>query len=142
MLRRIRETSPRPIREINADIPEWLERIVLKLLSKSPDERLASATEIATLLVQCLAHVQQPTAIELPVVGWALLPDRSATRKTGSGKSAQPTIRWAVAFAVLAAIVIAVQWPRTKPTPNEPNQRINEPSTLDPLLERHAIGTR
>ena len=35
VLRRIRETSPRPIREINADIPEWLERIVLKLLSKS-----------------------------------------------------------------------------------------------------------
>ncbi len=50
VLRRIRETSPSPIREINADIPEWLERIVLKLLSKSPDERIASATEIATLL--------------------------------------------------------------------------------------------
>ena len=60
MLRRIRETPPRPIREINADIPEWLERIVMKLLSKSPEDRIASATEIATLLEKCkltvLAH--------------------------------------------------------------------------------------
>ena len=139
VLRRIRETSPRPIREINADIPEWLERIVLKLLSKSPEDRIGTATEIATLLEQCLAHVQQPTAVELPkaIGGWALLPVPEA-QKTGSGRSRQPTIRLAVAVAVLAAIVIAVQWPRTKPTPNEPTQPINEPSTLGPLLEWNA----
>lgn len=66
VLRRIRETPPRPIREINADIPEWLERIVMKLLAKSPAERFATATEVATLLEQCLAHVQQPTVSPLP----------------------------------------------------------------------------
>lgn len=70
VLRRIRETPPRPIREINADIPEWLERIVMKLLAKSPAERFATATEVATLLEQCLAHVQQPTAVALPKVVW------------------------------------------------------------------------
>lgn len=132
VLRRIRETSPRPIREINADIPEWLERIVLKLLSKSPEDRIGTATEIATLLEQCLAHVQQPTAVELPKVGWALLPDRSEMRKTKSGKSARPTKRVAFVFALLAAIVIVGVWSRPKPTPNEP-------STLDPLLEWNAI---
>ena len=31
VLRRIRETAPRPIREINADMPEWLEGITMKL---------------------------------------------------------------------------------------------------------------
>ncbi len=66
VLRRIRETAPRPIREINADIPDWLERIVLKLLSKDPASRFATATDVATLLEQCLAHVQQPTTVELP----------------------------------------------------------------------------
>ncbi|MBC8116043.1 MAG: protein kinase, partial [Candidatus Saccharimonas sp.] len=106
VLRRIRETSPRPIREINADIPEWLERIVLKLLSKSPDDRIATATEVATLLEQCLAHVQQPTTVELPVVGWALLPVHPKAQKTRSSKSAQPTARLALAFAVLTAIVL------------------------------------
>ncbi len=142
VLRRIRETSPRPIREINADIPDWLERIVLKLLSKSPEDRIASATEIATLLEQCLAHVQQPTAVELPKVGWALLPDRSEARKAGSGKSAQLTRHWLVlGAAVLAAIVLATAWPKTKPIPNSPGEPTPEPSTLNPLLDWNATQT-
>jgi serine/threonine protein kinase len=67
VLRRITDDTPRPIRETNAGIPEWLERIVIKLLAKSPDDRYASAVEVHTLLEKCLAHVQQPTAVELPV---------------------------------------------------------------------------
>ncbi|MFO0919939.1 MAG: serine/threonine-protein kinase [Planctomycetaceae bacterium] len=53
VLRRIRETSPRPIREINPDIPDWLERIVLKLLEKQAADRFATAQEVAALLEQC-----------------------------------------------------------------------------------------
>ena len=79
ILRRIRETPPRPIREINADIPEWLERTVMKLLSKDAAERFALANEVATLLEQCLAHVQQPTAVELPKVFWEPKIERSLT---------------------------------------------------------------
>ena len=37
VLRRISDTQPRPIREINPDIPEWLERIVGGLHDKSPE---------------------------------------------------------------------------------------------------------
>jgi hypothetical protein len=66
VLRRITDDTPRPIRETNASIPEWLERIVMKLLAKSPDDRYASAVEVHTLLEKCLAHVQQPTTVELP----------------------------------------------------------------------------
>lgn len=80
VLRRIRETPPRPIREINADIPEWLERIVMKLLSKDAAARFASTGEVATLLEQCLAHVQQPTAVALPKVVWEPKNKRSLTR--------------------------------------------------------------
>ena len=144
VLRRIRETPPRAIREINADIPEWLERIVLKLLSKSPDDRIATATEVATLLEQCLAHVQQPTTVELPVVGWAFLPARPEAQKTRSGKSAQPTARLALAFAVLTAIVLAALWLRTKPIPTEQNEATTssaDSSTLDPLLQWNATQT-
>ena len=66
VLRRIRESEPRAIREVNSDIPDWLERIVLNLLSKSPDDRLSFAADLSMLLEQCLAHVQQPMAIALP----------------------------------------------------------------------------
>lgn len=66
VLRRIREMAPRPIREINTDIPAWFERIVLRLLEKQPDRRFSTANDVAQLLERCLAHVQQPTIVELP----------------------------------------------------------------------------
>ena len=66
VLRRITDEEPRPIREINPDIPEWLCRIIAKLMSKQPDDRFESAREVAELLEECLAHVQQPTAVPLP----------------------------------------------------------------------------
>ncbi len=40
--------------------------IVHKLLAKQPGERFVSASQVAHTLEQCLAHVQQPTAVELP----------------------------------------------------------------------------
>jgi len=66
VLRRIREMTPRPIREINSDVPSWFEGIVLQLLEKNPDQRFSTATDVAVLLEQCLAHVQQPLIVELP----------------------------------------------------------------------------
>lgn len=67
VLRRITDDTPRSIREINSSVPQWLDRIVMKLLAKSPEDRYASALEVCLLLERCLAHVQQPTAVELPV---------------------------------------------------------------------------
>jgi serine/threonine protein kinase len=66
ILRRITDSEPRPIREINAEIPEWLVAIISKLHGKDPAERFQSADQVAKLLEQCLAHVQQPTVVPLP----------------------------------------------------------------------------
>jgi len=66
VLRRITDEEPRPIGEINPDIPEWLSQIIAKLMSKEPGDRFESASEVAELLEECLAHVQQPTAVPLP----------------------------------------------------------------------------
>jgi serine/threonine protein kinase len=66
ILRRITDTEPRSIREINPAIPAWLVAIIAKLHAKDPADRFASADELANLLEQCLAHVQQPTAVPLP----------------------------------------------------------------------------
>jgi len=67
VLRRITDTQPRPIREVNADIPVWLAAMTDKLLAKQPADRFGSAAELAQLLEQCLAHVQQPATVPLPV---------------------------------------------------------------------------
>lgn len=68
VLRLIIEKEPRPIREINSEIPDWLCSIIEKLMSKSPDSRYASADEVANILEQCLAHVQDPMQHPLPAV--------------------------------------------------------------------------
>ncbi|MBC8351589.1 MAG: protein kinase [Planctomycetes bacterium] len=60
VLRRITDDPPRPIREINPQIPEWLCLIIDKLHAKSPDDRYQSATDVSDLLQHCLAHVQTP----------------------------------------------------------------------------------
>lgn len=66
VLRRITDDTARPIRELNPNVPDWLEQIVMKLLSKSREDRFDSADDVAELLEDCLAHVQHPTTALLP----------------------------------------------------------------------------
>lgn len=66
ILRRITDTEPHLVREINSEIPEWFEGIIGRLHIKNPEERFQSAEELAELLEDCLAHVQQPTTVPLP----------------------------------------------------------------------------
>ena len=49
VLRRVEECRPRPIREVNPDIPAWLAGIVGKLHAKDPADRFQSAAEVAAL---------------------------------------------------------------------------------------------
>jgi len=95
VLRRITDEEPRPIPELNPDIPEWLCRIIARLMSKQPDDRHESAAEVADLLEECLAHVQQPTAVPLP--------DSLATQTAGS-RFFSPSRRSIGVFAMSAAL--------------------------------------
>ena len=60
VLNRIVNDQPRSIRSIHADVPEWLEKIVMKLLSKSPSDRYQTSDEIADLIGRWHAYLQQP----------------------------------------------------------------------------------
>ena len=66
VLRRVCEDAPRPIKEINPDIPVWLVEIIAKLHCKDPSDRFQSASEVAGLLRRHLAHLQQPLLIPRP----------------------------------------------------------------------------
>jgi uncharacterized protein (TIGR03067 family) len=67
LLKRICEDVPRPIQELNPDIPDWLAAMILKLLEKRPADRYQSAKEVSELLEQWLAHVQSPTIVPAPI---------------------------------------------------------------------------
>ena len=100
LLNRIVETEPRSLQEINSAIPEWLCTVVARLHAKSPDARFESAGELAELLEDCLAHVQQPTVSPLPVV-------------LRSQKRRRPLRRWTAVVVVAALAVTAafLYWP-------------------------------
>ncbi len=66
VMRRISDDEPTDIREINPEIPEWLCSVIAKLMSKRVEDRFGTAAEVAELLEQCLAHVQQPSTTSLP----------------------------------------------------------------------------
>jgi serine/threonine-protein kinase len=116
VLRRVSDDEPRAIREVNPEVPEWLEAIVARLLAKDPGRRYRSASEVADLLGRCLAHVQQPLATPLP--------EELAPRKVGSG-APRGRRRGAWALAVgLGAVAIAVVCTALVATPGRPRPRL------------------
>ena len=70
VIKRVCESEPRPIRELNPDIEEWLAAFVQKLHAKNKDCRFKSAEEVADLLAQELAHSQSPTLVKEPNRDW------------------------------------------------------------------------
>lgn len=67
VLRLISDKEPRPIRDLNPDIPDWFVGINTKMMEKRVEDRYQSAIEVANVLQASLAHVQNPTANPCPV---------------------------------------------------------------------------
>jgi serine/threonine-protein kinase len=63
VLRRVAEDTPRPVRETNPEVPDWLAAVIEKLHAKDPAERFQSAAEVVEVFGQHLAQLQLP--------GWA-----------------------------------------------------------------------
>jgi hypothetical protein len=66
VIKRVCEDSPRPIREVNPDIPQWLVDIIDRLMAKQPGDRIQDAAELAELLGNHLAHLQDPDNVPAP----------------------------------------------------------------------------
>ncbi len=91
VLRRITDSQPRRIQEVNPDMPDWLGTIIQCLHAKSPDERFESAAKVSELLAQCLAHLQQPEVQPLPA---SVAPARS------------DRLRWPIGLALIAVAIL------------------------------------
>jgi hypothetical protein len=103
------DDTPRPLRDVNPAVPEWLEELVAKLQSKRPADRFASAAEVAAELSRHLAALQSggvaPTLVREAGPGpRAASPGRRNVRRWGA---------LALALAVVAgsAWVVWKNWP-------------------------------
>jgi len=104
ILRRITDNEARPIREINPDIPDWLCRIVDRLLAKNPDDRFESAEATAQVLEDCLAHVQKPDKEPLPEAVQAPVTTHSSKKLFATA-----------ALCLLCVVVAWTHWPMSQP---------------------------
>ncbi len=78
-----------PPRQINDDIPEWLEQIIAKLLKKEPDERYQNGQEVAEALQS--KDPGEPVEVPSPPSGdGAAGPDESVAVDSGGQGSSDP----------------------------------------------------
>jgi hypothetical protein len=66
VLRRVCEDAPRPIRETNPGVPDWLAAVVEKLMAKDPADRYQSAAEVVEVLGRHLAQLQNGASAPPP----------------------------------------------------------------------------
>jgi len=59
VLRRVCDERPRPLPEVNPDVPDWLAEFVERLHAKDPAGRVQSATEAASMMARYLAAIQR-----------------------------------------------------------------------------------
>lgn len=111
VLRRITDSQPRDIQEINAQIPTWLTALIAKLMSKDPSDRIQSAEHLSQLMAECLSHWQQPKANPLPDEVAKLL-SRKSTENTLS--KVRRLRGWLAIPAVALTIGLFTLWPDKK----------------------------
>ena len=95
VLKRVAEDTPRPIREIIPETPQWLCDIIAKLHAKDPAERFQSAREVADVLADCEAQLKANSKLK----DFSRIPRRKA-RLSGRWK-------WIAATAILLLPVLA-----------------------------------
>ncbi len=107
VLRQVSDHAPRPVRELNPDVPIWLEAFIDRLMQKNPADRFQNAVEVAALLESYLAHLRQPAmnaAPKLPSSPIIVSAGKSATEPRMSTRNRLLAIVGLVALScVLAA---------------------------------------
>ena len=106
VLKRVAEDTPRPIREIIPEVPEWLCELISRLHAKNPADRITSAQEVADLLAQTPggspAAREHPRGSGCPEYGDGEAAAVRGDRGTRPGvRRSIPKRRWAAAAAVL-----------------------------------------
>jgi serine/threonine-protein kinase len=100
VLGQVTDQAPTPLRELNPDVPAWLEQLIARLLAKDPVERFQTAAEVAAVLEGCLARLGRPAPV-------AAAGPREAAARPRAGKRLLRRF-WPGALLLLPALGLAV----------------------------------
>ncbi len=110
VLKRVVEDTPRPIREIIPEIPEWLCELISVLHAKNPADRSKSAQDVADVFANRLAEVQGSG--KTPYVALGPKPDETRPLPAREIPKLERWLRWPRFFkrrpAVAAAVLVMV----------------------------------
>jgi Leucine-rich repeat (LRR) protein len=98
VLKRVAEDTPRPIREIIPEVPEWVCALIARLHAKEPGDRFASAQEVADLLAGVGTRPQ-------PLGGAPPAPGPAGAVAAASAPPRHARRRWLVAAAVVLLLL-------------------------------------
>jgi WD40 repeat protein/serine/threonine protein kinase len=148
VLRRVAEDAPRPVRELNSEIPEWLAAVVAKLHAKKPEDRFHSARDVADVLAKYLSEIQLHGEVLKPETS---IPATSALRpeeaRGGDGwcqRRRHLSIAALMASVLLAGAVLAGLFSQREqtnapipPPPDGPASVTRPPNPLDKLQRKN-----
>src|SRR5262249_6702306 len=120
VLKRVCDETPRPVREVNPDIPDWLEAIIARLHAKDPAGRFQYAAEVADLLGRHLAHLQQPGIVAMPAAFDAGVRKPQAPRKRLHRVAAVLSLLVVAILGVSAAALSRALWRPVEAKPHDP----------------------
>jgi serine/threonine protein kinase/formylglycine-generating enzyme required for sulfatase activity len=119
VLKRVCDDTPRPVREVNPEIPPALAETIDKLLAKNPDARFQSASEVTDLLGQYLSELQRHGRVDSPGAISSPLPKPASAVPEPVRHNPQPqgphyARRWLMALA--ASLVLLAGFGLTEAT--------------------------
>ncbi|HET7011844.1 MAG TPA: serine/threonine-protein kinase [Anaerolineales bacterium] len=103
LLKQVNEPMPRP-RQVNSNIPEAVERVILKATAKDPKDRFESMQALNAAFQAALAHALNPREHPAPVIALppsAALPKPPARRRVPS---------WPIAAVLLLLLACPAGW--------------------------------
>jgi serine/threonine protein kinase len=127
-IRKVIDVDSPSIRSLVPELPEWFAEIVRRLLSKDKNSRFQTASEVAALLKQCLAHVEQPNLVPFPKSFF--LKDRQTRSKTNLRRLMMAT-PWIV-FASISTWILLLQVGQLGQDEKSGNQSKQQTAPMEP----------
>ncbi len=129
VLRRVCDDTPRPLREVNPDIPEALCRAIERLHAKKPADRFQTAAEVADVLGWHLARLQHPETGETTL-------DRPGSQTRGKrGPRPALTVLLLLGVALVGAGITAYRSLRPSDSAGVPNDAVPVAAPKDLLWQ-------
>jgi eukaryotic-like serine/threonine-protein kinase len=152
IMKRVCEETPRPLREVNPDTPEWLQALIAKLHAKNPADRYAAAKDVAAELSRRLAQLQTDGFFSDAAPSTQLRPRQEPGRRRIARNVVAAAL--VVALASVAGLLFYQSWiAKRQPgntDPPDPSGPAAQPATVYPVvlkpsrppLMQHTSGVR